>query len=355
MTRVLLAGVLVALLACSGRGDDAPPEPEPPFSIGAPSAPYRVVYDIDGAGTETVEVRPPFESRIDASTGATQLTGLDRIRFENDGDPLVVAREPGLAPPHVRIGAVLDDALGAGLVELGEEKEIIDRRCRVVRSGAPLAAGPLVAITDDDHVDTCIDADGIVLEELVVAGGDVALRRIATSVDLDVELDDARFDPGPITLPADEGGGAALRVDPSSGDVGPFWVLPANEPPAGFERVARLSIVPPQPERFANDDPRTVAGTADVFRRGRTDAVVVWQGGTIGRADAYAPADGATVDGGELGDGEVLLSALGTELRFPQPRGRFVHVIGTLPTDDLLAIARSLIETEGTGLVYLDR
>lgn len=356
MNRATATALLVVLAACSGDGS-APEavERDPDFVIGTPTAPYRVVYDVDGTGTESVSVRPPFESRVETSTGAVQVTAMDRISFRNDGDALVVAREPGLAPPDVRVAAVLDDAEAAGLLERRGQKEILDRRCQVVRTGAPLAAGPLVPITDDEHVDTCIDADGIPLEEVVTSDGARVLRRVATDVDLDVDLGDDRFDPGDITLPADEGGGAALRVDPERGDVGPFWVLPGNEPPDGFVRVGRRSIIPPQPERFADDSPRTVAGTADVFRRG-SDALVVWQGGTIGRADAYAPVGGArTVDGGALGAGEVVLSALGTELRFPQPGGRFVHVIGTLPPDDLLEVARSLLETEGTGLVYLDR
>ena len=76
-----------------------------------------------------------------------------------------------------------------------------------------------------------------------------------------------------------------------------------------------------------------MAGVADVFVR-QSDFVAVWQGGA-------------------LGEGTVLLSALGTELRFPQERGRFVHVVGTLTVDELATIAGSMVATEGAGLVYL--
>ena len=141
-----------------------------------------------------------------------------------------------------------------------------------------------------------------------------------------------------------------------AGALGAFWTPPGNDPPDGFTRVGRFAIVPPQAERFAASlqDPGIVAGTADVFVRG-PDFVVVWQGGTLGGVEAYPPTDGAAaVDGGPVGRGEVLPSALGTELRFPQEGGRFVHVVGTLQADDLRAVARSLVETEGTGLVYLD-
>jgi hypothetical protein len=92
-----------------------------------------------------------------------------------------------------------------------------------------------------------------------------------------------------------------------------------------------------------------------VFVRG-ADFVVVWQGGTVGQVVAYPPTKGARhVDGVAVGDGEAVLSALGTELHFARPHGKFVHVDGTLTVRELTAVARDLRETQGTGLVYLDR
>ena len=369
---VTVAAAAVTALVVLRSDDDADPragsrvvETDPGFVIGSSDEPYRIVYrlgdlsdDRVATSIDEVWVRQPFESRLETSTGdelqGVQVSALDRLRFGTLDEPLVVARVPGLAVSDVRVAPVLDEAIDAGLFVLREQREIAGRRCQVVRSGTTLGAGPLVEITDAEHADSCIDGDGLLLEEILYPQGAPTLHRIATEVDTDPAVDDDLFETGEITMPADEGGGSSLPVDPEVGAVGPFWTTEGNDPPDGFERVGRYSVVPPQPERFAAEtDPAIVAGVADVFVRDQ-DFVVVWQGGTVGRVDAYPPTPGApTVDGGAVGDGELQLSALGSELRFPQPRGRFVHVIGTLASDELAAIARSLTETEGAGLVYL--
>lgn len=338
---------------------------DPSFTIGSRAAPYRIVYRLGDLSDDRVEqsidevwVRQPFESRLETSTNdelqGVQVSALDRIRIGSLDEPLVIARVPGLAVSDVRIAPVLDDAIDAELLELREQREVAGRRCQVVRSGTLLGGEHLVPATDAEHADSCLDGEGLLLEEVLYHDGAPTLHRIAIEVDTDPALRDELFEPGEITLPADGGGGSSLTVDPEAGSVGAFWTPPGNDPPRGFDRVGRISMVPPQPERFAaQTDPAIVAGVADVFVRGH-DFVVVWQGGTVGRVESHAATPGAArVDGGALGDGELLLSALGTELRFPQPRGRFVHVVGTLPADELVAIARSLTETEGAGLVYL--
>lgn len=369
---VVGALVLVAWLVAGGRDTERDPragsrvvEADPDFVIGTREAPYRIVYRLGDLSDDRVEpsidevwIRQPFESRLETSTNdvlqGVQVSALNRIRFGSLEEPLVVARVPGLAVSDVRVASVLEDAVDAELLELREQREVAGRRCQVVRSGTLLGAGPLVAITDAEHADTCIDGEGLLLEEVLYHDGAPTLHRIATEVDTDPTLRDDLFETGEITLPADGGGGSSLPVDPEVGAIGSFWTPPGNDAPGGFDRVGRYSVVPPQPERFeAPQDPAIIAGVADVFER-EHDFVVVWQGGTVGRVDAHpAMPDAARVDGGALGDGEVLLSALGTEVRFARPRGRFVHVIGSLSVDELLAIARSLTESEGAGLVYL--
>lgn len=369
---VAIVGALAtAVFVLADRDTQADPragsrvvETDPTFEIGTRETPYRIVYRLGDLSDDRVEqsidevwVRQPFESRLETSTNdelhGVQISALDRLRIGSSGEPLVIARVPSLAVSDVRIAPVLDDAIDAELLELREQREIAGRRCQVVRSGTLLGASPLVPISDAEHADSCIDAEGLLLEEILYHDGAATLHRIAIEVDTEPALRDDLFDPGDITMPADGGGGSSLPVDPEVGAVGAFWTPPGNDPPEGFERVGRYSIIPPQPERFEADDPAIVAGTSDVFVRG-VDFVVVYQGGTRERVQAFPPTAGTpAVDGGALGDGELLLSALGSELRFAQPRGRFVHVAGTLPADELVAIARSLTETEGAGLVYL--
>lgn len=351
-------------------------EADPEFAIEQHPGPYRITYRLDDPNgaipseTDRVEVRPPFDSRLETGPGlppggdttSLQVATLDRLRIGGVADAATVARVPGLAPSAIRIVPVLEPALDAGLLEAREQRELIGRRCQVYRSGSTLGAGPLVPITDDEYADTCIDAAGIVLEETLVIGGIAAFRRTATDLDLDHVPADEAFDTGPISAPVDQGGGAVTPADPSSQPEGRFFELPdpSGGPavPAGFERLGRYSVIPPQPEKFSDPTLRDeiIAGVVDVFADEAGDVLAIYQGGTLGQIPAFPTLDFAptvAVDG-PLGEGSLLLSALGTELRVALAGGRFVHVYGTVAPDVLVGLAESLVETEGDGLVLLD-
>lgn len=367
---VLVAVALVAATVAVTRTSGGNTTRDPAFVIGSRTDPYRIVYRLDDRSHDAVEpttdviwVRQPFESRLESRTGAppggallsVQIAAIDRLRLGSIDAPLVIARVPGLAVSDVRVAPVLHAAVDAGLLEIRQQRTVAGRRCQVVRSGTLLGAGALVDITRSEYADSCIDAEGLLLEETLFIEGAATVHRVAVEVDRSPALDDTMFDAGKIVLTADQGGGSSRPVDPDVGAKGPYWVVPAGTRPDGFGVVGRYSVITPQTERFA--DParaKVVAATADVFTRG-VDFVVVHQGGTLGGVEAFARTPGAAhIDGGALGDGELVLSALGTELRFARPGGKFVHVIGTLGVDDLVALARQLVETEGTGLVYLD-
>ncbi|MEA3055429.1 MAG: hypothetical protein QOD30_861 [Actinomycetota bacterium] len=358
--------VCIALTACSGGagGDDAVDDRG--VEIGRRAEPYRIVYRLDDRSDPNVEpttdevwVRQPFESRLETSRGSTlesvQISAIDRLRLGTIDQPLVIARVPGLAVSDVRVAPVLDDAIDAGLLVRAGLRKVLDRRCELVRSGTLLGAGPLVPITDAEHAETCIDREGLVLEETLFSEGKPTLHRVATTVDTSPDLTNDQFAVGDLTAAVDKGAGSTRPVDPHAGALGSFWVLGSDAVPRGFDLVGRYSIVPPQSDRFAvPGNPAIVAGTADVYVRD-SDFLVVWQGGTAGRVVAFPPTPGARqIDGGALGAGEAVLSALGNELHFPHVRGRFVHVVGTLTVRELTVIARDLRETQGTGLVYLD-
>lgn len=359
---MLVLLVCLTLAACGGGDDD---RDGPNFEIGVRDTPYKVTYRLDdkssssiAATTDVVWVRQPFESRLESSSDGTlhgvQIAAIDRLRLGTVDEPLIIARVPGLAVSDVRVRPLLDDALDAGLLERGALRSILGRRCQVLRSGTLLGAGPLVPITKAEHADSCIDNGGLLLEETLFSNGKATLHRVATDIDASPRMSDDLFEIGDFTAAADKGAGSSLPVDPTKGALGSFWTLDADAVPRGFTQVGRFGIVPPQSDRFAiPDNPAIIAGTADVFVRD-TDFVVVWQGGSRGGVDAFPPIrDAIPVDGGALGDGEAELSALGNEVRFARPHGKFVHVIGTLAVDTLTAIARDLRETQGTGLVYL--
>jgi hypothetical protein len=376
---VLVAVVAVAAIAIAGfvvsrdEGDGSDPRSAAvdeggDLTIEQHTGPYRIVYLLeDPSGeiadeTDRIWVRPPFESRLETAQGeppggdtvSIQIGTIDRLRIGGVDDALTIARVPALAPSTIRIVPVLDAALDAGLLEERGEREVIGRRCRVYRSGTTFGAGPLKPISREEHADTCVDADGLILEETLFTYGEPILRRIAVAVDLDPEVEDDLFDAGAISAPVDKGGGATTLAEPDSAPEGPFHVLPGGAVPEGFEHVGRYSVIPPQPERFADEAQRDgiIAGVADVHRNDRGDVFVVYQGATLGGVEAFPPVPFAEpVETTAFGDGELLLSALGSEVRFVPSAGRFVHVFGTLAPDELVAIAEGLEETTGTGLV----
>jgi hypothetical protein len=113
--------------------------------------------------------------------------------------------------------------------------------------------------------------------------------------------------------------------------------------------------VPAQPERFAEGGDRDsiIAGIADVWAS-EVDVLVVYQGRTLGGVGAFAPVDFAEPVEVPLGPGELLLSALGSEVRVALPEGRFVHVFGSLSPAVLLDVTAALEEGAGTGLELLE-
>lgn len=351
--------------------DSVEVDTDPEFAIEQYEGPYRIVYRLDDPNgtipteTDRVVVRPPFESRLETGPGlppggqttSVQVATRDTLRIGGVDNAATIARVPGLAPSTIRLAPIVDAALAAGLLELREQREVIGRRCQVYRSGSTFGAGPLVPITAEEFADTCVDGQGLLLEETLFVEGDASYRRTAVEVDLDHRPTDDAFQTGPISAPVDQGGGAVTRAEPDSRPEGRFFELPDEAVPAGYEHVGRFSVIPPQPEKFADPSLRDtiIAGVVDLFADDSDGTVAIYQGATLGQIEAFVPFDFApSVDAPALGTGTVLLSALGTELRFGLDRGQFVHVYGTEGVDVLTAMAAALVETEGTGLVLVD-
>lgn len=372
------------------------------FVIGARTGPYAVTYRVvDHAGddetvtAERLVVDAPFVGLLEQYAGPSsvgepasrQVSARDRITLGTSG--LTVFRVPVGTPSDVRVAPLLERAVADGRLRLAGQRTVDGRRCQVVESAELLGAGPLLPLpepgpddtsTDDvnpetvnpddvnpadtsSSAETCIDADGIVLDETLFLDGELSLRRTAVDVDTGVDLDDPALVEAlfveAVVVPADQGGGSVLPVEPDAGAEGAFWVVPESVTGTdglldGYGYEGRFAVIPPQPERFSEevDAGSPIAGTADVYRAG-PDVVVVYQGSTqLGdRPFADEPA-AIAVDLGALGPGVLLLDATGSEVRADRGDGDFVHVVGTTPPDVLERIARALVITEGTGLVY---
>lgn len=340
-----------------------------PVGVNPAPATYRVDYRVEArigdsvrTSTEKVWVRGPFESRTETWNGAPPGRSRVSTEVETRGRRSVARvnaetstseQPPAVAAPALRLDASLVPAMRAGLLQRRERRRVAGRVCQVYRSGSRFNGVSLRPPTNDAFVDNCVDRDGLLLEEVRTARGSNASRRVAVRVDVNPALTDALFAVGAPNLPVPNGGGSTRAVAPTSTPPGQFWQLDAL---AGFALAGRYGVVPPQPENFA--DPQREgfrqAGVSDVYVRG-TDVVIVDQGATLHAQPPWTvdPAN-APVDLGAVGRGEILFTARGGEVRALTGGGRYIRVFGTLPADDLAAIARQLHQVPGGTLQYLD-
>lgn len=340
----------------------------PAVEIARTPASYRVVYRLEEARpgkveyrTDEVSVRRPFESRLETRSGrppGTKTETFQAARFakrvtDTGGSvPLVLELSPGVPPSDVRLAPVLEDALAAGRILRREVREVAHRRCQVYRSAGYLSVSELRAPIGKEYADSCVDEAGLVLEEVLWSGSSMISRRVAVEVQEGVALSDDLFPDLPATVAAASGGGKVSKLKEGSAPPGEFLVL--DTPPEGFEHRGRYSVIPPQSQ---STDPlaesSVQAGVVDVWVRG-LDLLVLDQGATLrGQAPFVMAENSPRIDLGGFGQGEVRLSALGSEVRALREGGRYVGVSGTLRVDELAAVARSLRTGPG-GTFELD-
>jgi hypothetical protein len=353
-----------AIVYPTSRAGSVEVKDAPPLDAGvAPPAgvdPFVVRYRVVDAGVpalheseETVTVRPPFDVRaertIAGAADVVEITTLGR-RWTKQAEaaPLNIELPPMWAPPVPVRASALADAIAGGVLERREGREVAGRRCQVFRSGERMTADRLTTPSPASHVDTCVDASGIVLEEVVVTDGRPTTRRLAIGVQAGAVVGDDAFaiPDGPVLAPQD-GGGVTKPADPNARPVGASYELAT--PPDGFARVGRFVVVPPQPENFTNPQRAGYrrAATTDVYASGG-DVVVFEQGGTLEGSDAFeGQAAGKPVDTDPLPAGQAYFSGSGAEVRIRLGGGRYLRVMGTLPLAALVDLAKSLIAVEG--------
>lgn len=342
----------------------------PDVEVTGSPASYRIVYRVEDVGeeiayrTDVVSVRRPWESRLESRSGrppgdeelSTQVATFgQRINRAPGQDPAVIELGPVLPASDLRLEPVLGPAVAAGRLERREVREVLGRRCQVYRAGDYLSAAAIAPATTALFADSCVDAAGLLLEEVLFSEGDAIARRVAVEVDESPPLDDDLFPTGEPSVDASKGGGSMQRLVDGTSTPGTFYV--ADAVPEGFVAVGRWSVVPPQAENFGEDITREGfrrAQVSDVYERG-TDVLVLEQGATLQGAPPFEiDPTNPTVDLGALGTGEVRFSALGNQVRALLPGGKFVQATGTLAPDELAAVLRSLRATEGTELQVAD-
>jgi hypothetical protein len=204
--------------------------------------------------------------------------------------------------------------------------------------------------------DWCLDRRGLVLERRAVQQSRATEELIATSVDAPAAApdDEVMGLPQAQTVSARDGGGSVRAVRVDSAPQTRFFEPSAD--PAGFTRLGRFSVVPPQGQPSqAGVNGTAIAETDDVWTAADGTFIVVAQGGRLDGAPALTPiADATGVELGPLGRGEELVSPVGSEVRVTLPTGRYVRIYGTVTVAMLVALAQSLQDTPGgQGVVFV--
>lgn len=330
---------------------------------------YKVTYRVDAYsedGTDTVTtqdfaIRRPFDSRIvskaDAPPGGEEQWSVTSAigsyqQSTQAADATAVVSAPITALGDYRLDSSLPDLVADGSFVLGDRRTLLGRQCQVYRTGSTLESYTVTAPTETDYSDVCIDAAGLMLEELSVASGQVTQHQIATAVDpaADVVDDDFTISATPTALA--DGGSELEDIDTATAPVAGFWSF--AEAPTGYEfqhrYVLRQSIAAPADTSDTSDTSGTTAAAStivvesyvDVFVNG-ANVVTVRQGPSSVDPgfDASVSQDASTANLGAVktasGVTGSVISATPTS-----PTDWFILVTGTIPRSDLVAMVEQL-------------
>lgn len=331
--------------------------PEERLEVESVPTRYTAVFRVeDRAGaepnitTEKVWMERPFSSRTETWTGPPP--GDERLSvlqssfgiLSNRGksaDPLNLAVPPSLGSGDLRMDAVLDRAVADDMLVPMELREVYGRECQVYRAGGPVFAGDIVAFDEDSatFADVCIDANGLVIEEVWTQEERIIRRRIAEEISIDPPLDDALFESD---VPVQEGGfrGTVERV--REAETTGLWRLP--EPPEGFRDLGLFAVTLPEaviPQVSPLVETVAPSSVTQVYVDG-PDLLVVDQDPSLaqftrneGRATQPVEIDG-------LADAVLILDARLNEVRGIDAEGSVVRIFGTIAPDELVALARKL-------------
>ena len=336
--------------------DDAPAS----FSID-----YRVTEtasDTPSLTNERVNIRRPFDAEVTIREGhvlgkgavrGRRVSVLTKLAQTTSSQSTLLTIPPALATSDVRFGAALDQAIEDGDIAIRERRRVAGRECQVFRAGSSLQAGVLTPYEPGSQTfaDVCIDAEGLLLEEVWTLDGKRVQRRVAADVRTDVTLDDDLFTmpAGAREIGAADGGGSARLMDPGTRPPGAFWELPADQVPSGFELHSRWAVVAPRldvlrdptrPQESSNS-----ISTVTVYVRG-ADVLMIDQGAVTGTGKLPESETARGVDLGGLGQGFTITDFRMNEVR-AQSGPDFVRVSGTVPLPMLVEAARALTVVPG--------
>lgn len=315
---VLGAGAIVLIAT---RGDDGgvpnvtltgkQVDAEGALGVTAPLDAYTVDYALTSyssdpqnpvKGTEQIRVSRPFGSQLtfadDTGTASVYASVLGKRGVTDEGTTTVTALPAQPALYDWRFDATLDDLVASGKFELKERREVAGRQCQVYRTGSPVEANTVTAATETDYADMCIDASGLVLEEVVYLSGGPYQHVIATAVSEDA-VDDIAVDGEPTDTTT-----SFTDIGTDTAPADGYWTL--STVPEGYELVGRYAYSEPGevPDDATTDTTvpadTTAAPTVTTSPTETTDAAAT---ATTVLDTTIAPADSTTPDGTDAAQG----------------------------------------------------
>lgn len=245
--------------------------------------------------TETFRVRRPFSTHIANLSGPppggdlqqTIISDLGLYATSSAGDETqsVEAILPGAGIGDWRLDATLGDLVDDGTFQLGERRTLLGRECQVYRTGSPLENYALTKPTDTTYADLCIDASGLLLEQVAVDQGALLEHLTATAVDTAPTLtnDDFAITGTPTSI--DDGGSVLTPIDGVPSDAS-YWTM--SQAPTGYTLQGRYTWQQAAtdaasqgigPDASTGEPTNVVTSYVDVYTSG-PDVLVVLQGPT---------------------------------------------------------------------------
>jgi hypothetical protein len=350
-----VVGVIWA--ARDGRAPDVTLQSElvaddaPPIAVAENLEAYRVVYRIDSyrngevaTTTQEILVRRPFDGRITLREGpppgadivADYRSSQTRFAVSTEGGAQVSFSRPAPAIGDIRFDATIEELVDTELFEVRERRRVLDHECTVYRTGEIVQTFSFAAPTDSNWADACIGEAGVLLEEVAVVDGELALRVLAVEFEAGITIPDYQ-----ITVPGEPNvfAPAATLLAELPLDVAPFdgfWHFPT--PPEGFEHRGRYLLREPEVPGDPGAPTRDIH--ADVYVRG-SDAVIVQQG-PAGSEPTLDDGPARTVDLGDIGLGTIAPGLSGSTVFVETPDERYVFVLGTVASLELEEMVRGM-------------